>query len=128
MWDVKDMEGMIMNIQGMTEQNFQVAQQEPNRSTPVPRDKPEESTDSNLKSVEKLDRETVNKLVDGVEKFLQSMGKDLNFRVDEDSNRIQVEVVDPKSNRIIRKIPADEIMALAASLEKMVGVFLNKIS
>lgn len=117
-----------MKIQGLKEQEFQMAPPEPTRSAMVVQNTAEMAADTGPISEKKLDRETVVQLVESVEKILQSMGKELNFRVDEDSQKIQVEVIDPKNHRVIKKIPADEILALASSMEKMVGVFLNKIS
>jgi flagellar protein FlaG len=35
-------------------------------------------------------------------------------------------VRDPETDKLIRKIPADEMLDLAASIENMVGLFLDK--
>lgn len=51
----------------------------------------------------------------------------LKIRVLDDSKHtIQVQVVDEKSNKVLRTIPQDEMLKLAASMHEMTGVLLNK--
>lgn len=51
--------------------------------------------------------------------------------LDDDQRTIQVEVVDEKSNKVLRKIPQDEIIKLSASIRAMnvhetTGVLIDK--
>jgi uncharacterized FlaG/YvyC family protein len=69
----------------------------------------------------------IEQVARALEQFTSSMGKELKFHVHEESNRIQVDVIDPRSEKIIKKIPPDEILALAVSIERTVGLFLNRI-
>jgi flagellar protein FlaG len=58
---------------------------------------------------------------------LQSSGSTLKIRLLDGSNEsVQVEVVDSTSNKVLRKIPQDEILKLSASIKKMNGVALNQ--
>jgi flagellar protein FlaG len=57
---------------------------------------------------------------------MSSLGVNLKFNIDERTDIVQVEVRDPETDKLIRKIPADEMLDLAASIEKMVGLFLDK--
>jgi len=51
----------------------------------------------------------------------------LTIRVLDDSEHtIQVEIVDKKSNKVLRQIPQDEMLKLSASMKEMTGVLLNK--
>lgn len=51
----------------------------------------------------------------------------LKIKVLDDNDRtIQVEVVDHKSNKVLRKIPEDELIKLSASIQQMTGVLINK--
>ena len=59
-------------------------------------------------------------------RIMSSLGVNLKFNIDERTDMVQVEVRDPKTDKLIRKIPADEMLDLAASIENMVGLFLNK--
>jgi len=60
------------------------------------------------------------------QKFLNN-DTGLKIRVLDDSEHtIQVEVVDKKSEKVLRQIPQDEMLKLSASMKKMTGVLLNK--
>ncbi|MDY0274907.1 MAG: flagellar protein FlaG [Desulfomicrobium sp.] len=74
-----------------------------------------------------LSLQKLNNMTDAVENYLGSLGVNLKFNIDEQTDIIQVEVRDPKTDKLIRKIPADEMLALAVSIEQMVGLFLNKV-
>lgn len=78
----------------------------------------EETADLSLQKLENM--------TGAVESYLSSLGVNLKFNIDERTDMIQVEVRDPETNKLIRKIPADEMLDLAASIEQMVGLFLNK--
>jgi flagellar protein FlaG len=49
----------------------------------------------------------------------------LQFRVDEELNRIIVTVVNKETNEIIRQIPPDEVLAIAKRIGEMVGLLVN---
>jgi len=46
--------------------------------------------------------------------------------LEDNSHTIQVEIVDKKSDKVLRKIPQDEMLKLSASMKEMTGVLLNK--
>jgi flagellar protein FlaG len=49
----------------------------------------------------------------------------LNFSIDEDSERIVVQVVESESGKLIRQIPPDEILALRKRLEELTGIIFD---
>lgn len=67
----------------------------------------------------------VQDFAQGVEKFMLNLGVDLKFRVS-DSGDIQAEVRQADGEKLIRKIPPDEVMELAESIRRMSGAFLDK--
>ncbi len=71
-------------------------------------------------------REKLTELAGAMEQFLKVMGTELKFRIDERTNLVQVEVFDPQKDKVIQKIPPDDLLKLAASIEDMVGVFVDK--
>ncbi|GAB1410339.1 hypothetical protein MASR1M90_14930 [Desulfovibrionales bacterium] len=75
---------------------------------------------------ENISLQTVQHATEAMEAYMASSGVNLKFSVDDRTDSVQVEVRDPDTNKLIRKIPADEMLELAASIEKMVGLFLNK--
>lgn len=64
--------------------------------------------------------------------FLQVQNRDLAFSIDEDTARSVVTVIDGQSGDVIRQIPSEEVLALAARIQELqqdvgvsVGVFIN---
>ncbi len=58
---------------------------------------------------------------------LESSGSKIKIRLlDGNSDEVQVEIVDSSSNKVLRKIPQDEILKLSASIKKMSGLALDQ--
>lgn len=58
---------------------------------------------------------------------LESLGHGLRLEIDPATRKIQALIVDPKNDRVIRKIPSDEALKLAASLRDVDGhAYLDK--
>ncbi|NLY41846.1 MAG: flagellar protein FlaG [Desulfovibrionales bacterium] len=83
-------------------------------------------TKNDAEESEDISLQTVQHATEAMEAYMASSGVNLKFSVDDSTEIIQVEVREPDTNKLIRKIPADEMLELAASIEKMVGLFLNK--
>jgi flagellar protein FlaG len=75
---------------------------------------------------EEISLQKLQNLTDAVDSYMSSLGVNLKFHIDEKTDIVQVEVRDPETQKLIRKIPADEMLELAASIEKMVGLFLDR--
>lgn len=75
---------------------------------------------------EEISLQKLQHLTDAVDSYMTSLGVNLKFNIDERTDMVQVEVRDPETDKLIRKIPADEMLDLAASIENMVGLFLDK--
>lgn len=78
------------------------------------------------KPTEDISRQKLQNVTEAVGSYMSSLGVDLKFIIDDRTEKVQVEVRDHETDKVIRKIPADEMLALAASIEDMVGLFLNK--
>lgn len=58
---------------------------------------------------------------------LQASNTMLKIRVLDNTDRgVQVEIVNTQSNKVVRKIPQDELLKLSASIKQMTGVVLNQ--
>lgn len=68
----------------------------------------------------------LERTVQPVERFMQSIGVEIKFHLHEETGEMQAEVMDPAGEKVIRKIPSDEILRLAASIKEMSDHFLNK--
>lgn len=53
-----------------------------------------------------------------IERFVRSAGRDLQFRIDDDSGRVVVSVRDSNTGELIRQIPSEETLRIAKSLEQ----------
>lgn len=53
-----------------------------------------------------------------IEKYVQSSGRNLQFRVDADSGRVVVSVRDAETGELIRQIPNEAALRIAKSLEQ----------
>jgi len=67
----------------------------------------------------------VKEAVSRLNQYVQTLRRDLEFRVDESTNTVVVTVVDPSTKEVVRQIPSEEVLAVARNLEQMQGVILN---
>jgi flagellar protein FlaG len=78
-------------------------------------------------SVPAPDSGEVKQAVSRLNDFVQNLRRDLQFRVDEGSDRVVVTVLDSESGEVIRQIPSEEVLAVARSLEQaQQGLLLNE--
>ena len=60
-----------------------------------------------------------------IESFVRSSGRDLQFRVDDESGRVIVSVRDSATGELIRQIPNEETLRIAQALEQRDSKALN---
>jgi flagellar protein FlaG len=86
---------------------------------------------ANLKESHKRVREsseaTVKRTAEALEDYAKSMKRDLKIQVHGPTGNIIVKVISEKDGRVIREIPPEEWLNLAAKMEDMAGVLLNKM-
>lgn len=85
---------------------------------PVPPPAPEGENQQDPKDVEQA--------AEGVNAFLQSSGSHVRFALHKATERMMVEVVDDETQDVIRTIPSKELLDLAAKIDAMVGVLLDR--
>lgn len=61
-----------------------------------------------------------------VEELFQTVRRNLQFRDDPVSGRMIVSVIDAESGEIIRQIPPEQMLRMAASLERIDGLLLGE--
>ena len=57
--------------------------------------------------------------------YLRSNGRDLEFRVDADTNAMVITVREAASGEVIRQIPSEEALQMRRYLDEWSGTFLN---
>ncbi len=69
-------------------------------------------------------------IVDEAIEKLRSAGdlfnKRLDFRVDEKTNRVVVKVIDTKTDKVIKEIPPEQLLHLAAKIQEMIGLLVDE--
>ena len=81
---------------------------------------------SNINEVVAPVRESIEKIAADLQKFVQSMGRDLNFSVDETTGYHVVRVVDQSTGELIRQLPSDELLKLAREFEKLQNALVSQ--
>lgn len=71
------------------------------------------------------DKEALETYLGDAKKHLAKSGVELKFKFHE-SGDLQVELVNADNDKVVRKIPPDELLELSASLREMAGTFLNR--
>lgn len=67
---------------------------------------------------DKEQRAAVEEAVSSIEKFTQSIRRDLSFSLDDSTGRVVVKVTDSTSGEVIRQIPSEEALRLAERLDE----------
>ncbi len=71
-------------------------------------------------------RQQLDDAVSNINKSLQTMSQDLEFSVDEDSQRTIVKVVDQQTKEVIRQMPSPEALEIAKALDKVKGMLIKQ--
>ncbi len=66
-----------------------------------------------------ISQEKINRVVSELKDFVQTMQRDLNFHVDDITGRVVIQVVEVSTNKVVRQISEEEVLALARRLEGM---------
>ena len=90
---------------------------------------PEKSADtsgSNLENERRDSFESLKVAVEKTQKFVNLKASDIQFSLDEDSNKMIVKVIDRTTKDVIRQIPSKEMLDIAEALEKLQGLLVKE--
>lgn len=79
-----------------------------------------------LSSMNKKEEQGLDEKVAQLNDFVQNLKRDLHFSVHKETGRTVVAVIDAETDEVIRKIPSDEILRIAESLDNLSGLLINK--
>lgn len=71
-------------------------------------------------------REVVEKAAKEIQAFVQKMGRNLNFSIDETTGYHVVRVVNPDTGELIRQLPSEELLKIARDFERMNNVLVSQ--
>jgi uncharacterized FlaG/YvyC family protein len=59
-----------------------------------------------------FDRHTVEELVERTSELLSAFDRELKYEMQDEAGVVQIQVIDSRDGRIVRKIPADEVIKI----------------
>lgn len=68
----------------------------------------------------------IQQAVEDLQKTIQPVAQDLQFSIDKDSGRTVVKIVDTATDKVLRQIPSEEILAIAKALDKLQGLLVKQ--
>ena len=93
------------------------------QSSGAPGDQSDPGTEQDSKQ---LSRQDAEKLVNTIQKYFDSKGVSLNFKVLGGSDGVQVQVMDAQNGKVLLKIPDDELVKLGDSLKREAKGVMDK--
>ena len=73
-----------------------------------------------------LDREQLEKMAQQLQDFMGEMNRSLQFKVDEDSGRDVIKVLDKNSGEVIKQYPSEEVLSLVSKLSESAGILIDQ--
>ena len=71
-------------------------------------------------------REVVAKAAAKLQEFVNSMGRNLNFSVDETTGYNVVRVVNPDTGELIRQLPSEELLKISRDFQRLNNVLVSQ--
>jgi flagellar protein FlaG len=75
----------------------------------------------------KATEEKIHRVIELMNDYVSSMQRDIKIKVDNDTGNIVVKVISEENGKVIRQIPSEEMLALAANMEELSGAFFDQI-
>jgi flagellar protein FlaG len=94
----------------------------------VKKDGNQETTTSSLSKTSdtKGMLEQTQSIVNGLNKNMENSQTNIAFSIDDSTKSIVVKVVDQKTNKVIRQIPAEEMIKLSQKIADLMGVLCDR--
>ena len=77
--------------------------------------------------VQKATEEKIQRVSELMNDYVHSLQKNITIQVDNETGDIMVKVISEEDGKVIREIPSEEILALAARMEEISGVFFDQV-
>jgi flagellar protein FlaG len=71
-------------------------------------------------------REVVAKAAAQLQQFVSSMGRNLNFSIDESTGYNVVRVVNPDTGELIRQLPSEELLKISRDFQRLNNVLVSQ--
>ena len=81
---------------------------------------------SSVDATSQPSREVVAKAAADIQQFVQSMGRNLSFSVDETTGYNVVRVVNPNTGELVRQLPSEELLKIARDFQRPNNVLVSQ--
>lgn len=85
-----------------------------------------EKARSEKKDVKKAPKEDLNTQVDSMNKMMETKNTGLKFNVHEELDRIYVQVVDKKTEEVVKEIPPEKFLDMISSMLDFMGLLIDE--
>lgn len=93
---------------------------------PQPNQASIQDLERNAKNTRLATKDKLQRIATAMAEYIQSIQRDLRIKIDDKTESIVIQVVSKNNGKVIRQIPPEEMLKLAAKMEEMVGVIFNK--
>ncbi len=84
------------------------------------------NTGKRSKEVKRATDEKIARITELMDNYVRSIQKDIKIQVNSDTGDILVKVISEETGKVIREIPSEEMLALAARMEEISGVLFDQ--
>jgi len=81
---------------------------------------------SNINEITQPTRDVVAKAAKEIQSFVQSMGRNLNFSIDQTTGYHVVRVMNPETNEVVRQLPSEELLRIAQNMAQLNSALVNQ--
>jgi len=81
---------------------------------------------SGVNQTAQVTRETVAKAAEQIQQFVQSMGRNLKFSIDETSGYHVVRVVNPDTGELVRQLPSEELLKISRDFQRLNNALVSQ--
>lgn len=88
--------------------------------------RPGKEQEAQVQQEQQVTRDSLEKAIAELNKATDFVDKRLRFSIHEESERMQVFVIDNKTQEVIKEIPPEEFLNIVARIQEMVGLLLDE--
>ena len=81
---------------------------------------------SDVNKTSQATRETIAHAAEQIQNFVQSMGRNLNFSIDQTTGYHVVRVVNPDTNEVVRQLPSEELLNIAQHMVSLKNALVSQ--
>jgi flagellar protein FlaG len=83
---------------------------------------------SNIVQNSAASQEVIAKAAQQIQSFVQAMGRNLSFSIDESTGYHVVTVVNPETNEVIRQLPSEELLKIAKNMDQLKNALVSQLA